>query len=92
MIIDIKKGFSVPYSTKHSRDKTFAVGSPCEYSRKNFRGCIKNFLYPCDCIRKFVGKTFAVQGKTAKSANVLSLECFGLYGIVILPTQLITLF
>ena len=24
--------------------KTFAVRSPCEYSRKNFRGCIKNFL------------------------------------------------
>ena len=26
-------------------------------------------------------KTFAVQGKTAKSVNVLSLECFVLYGM-----------
>ena len=35
----------IPYSTKHLRDgKIFAVRSPCEYSRKNFRGCIKNFL------------------------------------------------
>ena len=36
--------YNILYSTKHSRDKTFAVRSPCEYSQKNFRGCIKNFL------------------------------------------------
>ena len=28
------------YSTKVSRDKTFAVRSPCEHSWKNFRVCI----------------------------------------------------
>ena len=32
--------YHIPYSTKVSRDKTFAVRSPCEYSRKNFRVCI----------------------------------------------------
>ena len=32
------------HSTKYSRDKTFAVRSPCEYSWKNFHDCIKNFL------------------------------------------------
>ena len=31
----------VLYSTKHLRDKTFAVRSPCEYSQKNYRICIK---------------------------------------------------
>ena len=30
----------LPYSTKVSRDKTFVVRSPCEYSRKNFHVCI----------------------------------------------------
>ena len=32
--------FDVLYSTKVSRDKTFAVKSPCEYSQKNFHICI----------------------------------------------------
>ena len=44
----------------------------------------KKLPNPCHCIRKFVDKTFVFQGKTAKSANVLSLECFVLYGIIIL--------
>ena len=56
------------------------IRPPCEHSRKNFRGCIKKLPYPCHCIRKFMDKTFAVQGKTAKSTNVLSLKCFVLYG------------
>ena len=30
----------LPYSTKVSRDKIFAVRSPCEYSQKNFHVCI----------------------------------------------------
>ena len=40
----IGKNLSIRYGTKHSRDKTFAVKSSCEYLRKNFCGCIKNFL------------------------------------------------
>ena len=73
----------IPYSTKHWRDKTFAVRSPCEYSRKKLLRLYKKLPYPCHCIGKFVDKTFTVQGKTAKSANVLSLECFVLYGIIL---------
>ena len=40
----------------------------------------KKLPYPCHCIRKFVDKTFAVEGNTAKSMNVLSLKCLVLYG------------
>ena len=40
----------------------------------------EKLLYPCHCIRKFMDKTFAVQGKNVKSANVLSLKCFVLNG------------
>ena len=64
---------TVPYSTKVSRDKTFAVRSPCEYSRKNFRVCIKNVHYSVysrspsrRLYMKFAGKHSRFKGKPRK--------------------------
>ena len=61
-------------------DKTFTVRSPCEYSQKNLRVCIKQ--HP-QVLKRFEihGKTFAVQAKFAKTTNVLALKRFVLYGM-----------
>ena len=61
-----KEFIIIPYSTKVLKDKTFAVRSPCEYSRKNFHVCIsiaQNDVLKISKRLEIRGKTFAVQGK-----------------------------
>ena len=64
---------NIPHSTKLPRDKTFAVRSPCEYLWKKI----------CEIWEKF-----AVQTKTVKSANVLVLKRFVLYGKLMNSTEI----
>ena len=68
------------------------VRSPIEYSRKNFNVCIS--IAQNDVLKIYVpkyfeirGKTFAVQGKSVKTAKVLSLKPFVLYGMFIYDVQ-----
>jgi len=57
-----KYSVNMTYNTKVSRDKTFAVRSPCEYSWKNFHVCISIAqndvlkIFKCLNILKFMEK------------------------------------
>ena len=72
----------IPYTAKLSRGKTFAVGEENGYLYINLCSRMIVYLY-CQSIRPQIhGKTFEVEGTTAKTGKPFSFKSFAVHNTI----------